>query len=58
MIGERLAADAEVKTVDGVEVPDGWMGLDIGPRTAAGLREDHRRRRHGVLERPDGGVRA
>ena len=21
--------------VDGVEVPDGWMGLDIGPRTAA-----------------------
>ena len=22
------------KTIDGVDVPDGWMGLDIGPRTA------------------------
>ena len=21
--------------LDGVEVPDGWMGLDIGPATAA-----------------------
>jgi phosphoglycerate kinase len=35
VIGERLAADAEVKTIDGVDVPDGWMGLDVGPRTAA-----------------------
>jgi phosphoglycerate kinase len=35
VIAERLAADAEVKTIDGVDVPDGWMGLDIGPRTAA-----------------------
>jgi phosphoglycerate kinase len=34
VIGDRLAADAEVKTLDGVDVPDGWMGLDIGPRTA------------------------
>jgi phosphoglycerate kinase len=34
VIGERLAADTDVKSVDGVDVPDGWMGLDIGPRTA------------------------
>jgi phosphoglycerate kinase len=34
VIGERLAADSEVRSVDGVDVPDGWMGLDIGPRTA------------------------
>jgi phosphoglycerate kinase len=34
VIGDRLAADADVKAVDDVEVPDGWMGLDIGPRTA------------------------
>jgi phosphoglycerate kinase len=34
VIGERLAADTEVRSVDGVDVPDGWMGLDIGPRTA------------------------
>jgi phosphoglycerate kinase len=33
-IAERLAADAAHRTLDGVDVPDGWMGLDIGPRTA------------------------
>jgi phosphoglycerate kinase len=34
VVADRLAAEANVKTVDGVDVPDGWMGLDIGPRTA------------------------
>jgi phosphoglycerate kinase len=32
--GERVAAEAEVRAIDGVDVPTGWMGLDIGPRTA------------------------
>jgi phosphoglycerate kinase len=35
VIGRRLAADAEHRVLDGIEVPEGWMGLDIGPRTAA-----------------------
>jgi phosphoglycerate kinase len=35
VIAERLAADAPPRELDGVEVPDGWMGLDIGPATAA-----------------------
>ena len=34
MIAERLAADADAEPLDGVDVPDGQMGLDIGPRTA------------------------
>ena len=34
VIGDRLAEDAEHRVVDGVEVPKGWMGLDIGPATA------------------------
>ena len=34
VIGERLAADADHRVLDGVEVPEGWMGLDIGPKTA------------------------
>ena len=34
VIGERLAADAPHRVLDGVEVPEGWMGLDIGPETA------------------------
>lgn len=31
----ELTDDAEPTELDGVEVPDGQMGLDIGPRTAA-----------------------
>ncbi|HYZ71174.1 MAG TPA: phosphoglycerate kinase, partial [Thermoleophilaceae bacterium] len=33
--GDRFAADAERRELDGVEVPPGWMGLDVGPDTAA-----------------------
>jgi phosphoglycerate kinase len=34
VIGDRFDAGAERRVLDGVDVPDGWMGLDIGPRTA------------------------
>jgi phosphoglycerate kinase len=37
--GEKFSADTEPRWVDGVDVPEGWMGLDIGPRTAAGYAE-------------------
>ena len=33
VIGDRLAEDAEHRILTGVEVPAGWMGLDIGPDT-------------------------
>jgi phosphoglycerate kinase len=39
VIAERMEADAESKTIDGVDVPDDWMGLDIGPRTAQAYAE-------------------
>lgn len=35
VLADRFAADAERRESDGVEVPDGWMGLDVGPRTVA-----------------------
>jgi phosphoglycerate kinase len=35
VIAERFDAAAEHRVLDGVDVPAGWMGLDIGPRTAA-----------------------
>lgn len=34
VIADRLAAEADAETIDGVDVPDGMMGLDIGPQTA------------------------
>ena len=33
VLGDSFSADAQRRGIDGVEVPGGWMGLDIGPRT-------------------------
>jgi phosphoglycerate kinase len=33
-LGDRFEQGARTRHLDGVEVPDGWIGLDIGPRTA------------------------
>ncbi|MBV9336462.1 MAG: phosphoglycerate kinase [Solirubrobacterales bacterium] len=33
VLGDRFAEDANVREIDGVDVPDGWMGLDIGQQT-------------------------
>jgi phosphoglycerate kinase len=34
VLGREFSADTETQQLDGVDVPDGWMGLDIGPRSA------------------------
>jgi phosphoglycerate kinase len=39
VLGERFDAATEHRESDGVEVPEGWMGLDVGPRTAAAYAE-------------------
>jgi phosphoglycerate kinase len=36
VLGRSFDAETEVRDSDGVTVPDGWMGLDIGPATATG----------------------
>ncbi|MFD4183435.1 phosphoglycerate kinase, partial [Rhodococcus sp. NPDC058514] len=33
VIADSFSADAESKTVSVLEIPDGWMGLDIGPES-------------------------
>ena len=33
VIADAFAADAATQVVDADAIPDGWMGLDIGPRT-------------------------
>jgi phosphoglycerate kinase len=45
VIADRFEAGAKRREIDGVAVPDGWMGLDIGPRTAEGYAEEIARAR-------------
>ena len=33
VIADAFAADAQTEIVDADSIPDGWMGLDIGPKT-------------------------
>jgi len=40
VIGDRFDASAEHRELDGVNVPEDWMGLDIGPRTAAAYADE------------------
>jgi phosphoglycerate kinase len=39
VIGQEFSEDTEALELDGLDVPDGWMGLDIGPRTASSYAE-------------------
>jgi phosphoglycerate kinase len=40
VLGDRFAPDATVRELDGVDVPDGWMGLDVGQTTATRYAEE------------------
>ena len=35
VMGREFSEDTEALELDGLDVPDGWMGLDIGPKTAS-----------------------
>jgi phosphoglycerate kinase len=40
VLGDRFDAGAERRVEEGTDVPDGWMGLDVGPRTAQAYGEE------------------
>lgn len=40
IVADRFAEDAEKKAVSSSEIPEGWMGLDIGPKTIELFREE------------------
>jgi phosphoglycerate kinase len=39
MIADQFAADAQHRVVSANEIPDGWMGLDIGPKSIEEIRQ-------------------
>jgi 3-phosphoglycerate kinase len=40
VVGDRFDAEAERRVQEGTDIADGWMGLDIGPRTAEAYAEE------------------
>jgi phosphoglycerate kinase len=40
VLGDRFDAGAQRNLLDGVDVPNGWMGLDVGPRTTGAYAEE------------------
>ena len=54
---DAFDADAETQVTPFDALPDGWLGLDIGPETREDFARRIARREHGVLERADGRLR-
>ena len=40
VLGDRFEAATDRRELDGTDVPDGWMGLDVGPRTCDAYAEE------------------
>jgi phosphoglycerate kinase len=54
VIADRFAEDAERKVVDAGAIPDGWMGLDIGPKSVEAFSEEVKKARTVVWNGPMG----
>ena len=57
VVADAFAADADRQTVTADAIPDGWLGLDIGPQSVAAFAEVLGAREDDLLERADGRVR-
>jgi phosphoglycerate kinase len=54
VIADRFAQDAETKVVDAGAIPDGWMGLDIGPKSVEAFGEEIKKAKTVVWNGPMG----
>ncbi|HEY7817430.1 MAG TPA: phosphoglycerate kinase, partial [Vicinamibacteria bacterium] len=54
VVASRFDASAETRTLPVSEIPDGWMGLDIGPETIASYGEEIRKAKLVVWNGPMG----
>jgi phosphoglycerate kinase len=54
VVASRFEASADTKTLPIGEIPDGWMGLDIGPATVTAYAEDLRKAKLVVWNGPMG----
>jgi phosphoglycerate kinase len=55
-IADQFANEAQTNTTASNAIPDGWMGLDIGPEAIKTYAEVLRKLQNHFMERPDGRV--
>jgi triosephosphate isomerase len=54
VVADRFSPDASTKVVPNEEIPEGWMGLDIGPRTVKAYEEEIKKAKTIVWNGPMG----
>ena len=54
VIADKFAADAAYKTVDSDQIPEGWMGMDIGEKTIALFSEEIKKAKTVIWNGPMG----
>ena len=54
IIGDQFSNDANTQTVAAGEIPDGWEGMDIGPKTEEIFFRSRQRCKDSCMERTDG----
>jgi phosphoglycerate kinase len=54
LVAPQFDEKAVAETIDGVDIPDGKIGMDIGPKTLAGLKERIRQAKNIVWNGPMG----
>ena len=54
IIADRIDKDAEVRTTEDSNIPDGWMGVDVGPKTIENFKESLKNARLIVWNGPVG----
>jgi phosphoglycerate kinase len=54
LIVQRLDGPSETRTTEGPEIPEGWLGVDIGPRTAERFARETRQARTVMWNGPMG----
>ena len=57
VLGRELDPGTETRGLNGVDVPEGWMGLDVGSNTTANFGKRIAPGGHRLLERADGRLR-
>ena len=56
MCGKEFTNDTETVTVDSKQIPEGWQGLDIGPKAIEEYTQELKSAKNSYMERTFGSI--